>query len=115
MSNLPSAEISPRIVNGVLSWYQGDTFSVQMDISLVDQDGDPIDIKGTDIVKVVFRDAKRKSVKEFTFQEIVHNSITLVFDESTTELFPEGGYTYDVSYTANERTTILNDGKVGVE
>ena len=36
MNNLPRADLSPRIVNGVLKWYEGDTFSLQIDLELED-------------------------------------------------------------------------------
>lgn len=116
MSNLPSAEVSPRIVNGVIYFYQGDTFSLQFEFFIEDQDGEPITISPTDTIKVVFKDSRKHAVKEFIFNEIRENVITVLFDESVTELFQEGQYTYDIYYKNDaERVTVANDSKVVVE
>lgn len=115
MSNLPSAEMSPRIVNGVIKWYQGDTFDLQLTFDLEDQDGEPITIAPTDTVKIVFKDKSLKTVKEFTFTNISNNTVTMDFDATCTALFTKGNYTYDVLYSRSERTTVANDNKVVVE
>ena len=36
MSNLPNAEQSPRVVNGVIKWYEGDTFDLTIGLDLED-------------------------------------------------------------------------------
>lgn len=115
MNNLPNAEQSPRIVNGVIRWYQGDTFDLQLTLELVDQDGLPITIAPADTVNVVFIDKSLKTVKEFTFSNISNNTVTMDFDATCTALFKKGTYTYDVYYNGTERTTIANDNKVVVE
>lgn len=115
MSNLPSAELSPRIVNGVLKWYQGDTFDLQLTLELIDQDGEPITITSGDTVKIVFKDRSLRTVKEFTFNDIANNTVTMDFDATCTALFPTGNYTYDVYYTGAERTTLADNNKVVVE
>ena len=59
---IPGAYASPRISNGVLCWYAGDTFSVVIQADLVDQDGAAVDIGTTDTVKITFRDDTREEV-----------------------------------------------------
>lgn len=115
MGNIPNAEPSPRVVNGVLKWYEGDTFDLDLEIKLEDQDGEPITIGASDTVKVVFRDSARNIVKEFSFTGISGNTVTLDFDSTCTALFPKGCYTYDVYYTGADRTTVANDNKAVVE
>ncbi len=115
MNNLPNTEVSPRIVNGVLRWYAGDTFDIQIEIDLKDQDDEPITIGPDDTVEVVFKDKSLDVVKTFEFNNIEDNTVTLEFDETCTALFPAGKYTYDVYYTGEKRTTIANDNKVLVE
>lgn len=115
MSNLPNAEQSPRVVNGVIRWYQGDTFDLDLALSLVDQDGAPITIAASHTVKVTFRDKSQNLIKEFTFSNISNNTVTLAFDAECTALFPKGQYTYDVCIAHDKRTTIANDNKVVVE
>ena len=98
MNNLPRADLSPRIVNGVLKWYEGDTFSLQIDWELEDQDGEPITIQPKDTVKVVFKNKSLRTVKEFMFTGINVNTIHLNFDNECTALFEKGNYTYDIIY-----------------
>ena len=56
MSNLPNAEQSPRVVNGVIKWYEGDTFTMDLGLGLTDQDGEAVTLNAADTVKVTFRD-----------------------------------------------------------
>ena len=42
---IPGAYASPRISNGVLCWYAGDTFSVVIQADLVDQDGAAVEVR----------------------------------------------------------------------
>lgn len=115
MNNLPNAEQSPRIVNGVLRWYQGDTFDLQLTLEIYDQDGQTITIAADDTVKIVFSDKSNSVVKEFTFTSISDNIVTMDFDGTCSALFPKGNYTYDVYYSGSDRTTLANDNKVVVE
>ena len=115
IGNLPKARMSPRIVNGVLKWYAGDTFELQVDITLQDQDGEPIAIKDTDTIEFEFFNKKRDPVKKFTFTNVVNGSVLLVFDEEVTELFSAGEYTYDIYYDGYVRKTLSNDSVAIVE
>lgn len=115
MSNLPNAEQSPRIVNGVIRWYEGDTFDIDLVLSLTDQDGEPVSLAAPDQVSVTFRDKSRSVVKEFSFEGVSENTVTLDFDATCTALFPKGQYTYDVCITRGDRTTIANENKAVVE
>ena len=115
MNNLPRAEISPRIVNGVLKWYEGDTFSLQIDLELEDQDGETITIQPEDTLKVVFKNKSLRTVKEFTFTGIEGNTIHLEFDKECTALFEKGNYTYDIIYITEEIKTIAATNKAVVE
>lgn len=112
MSNIPNAKQSPRLDNGVLAWYQGDTFSLQIELDMTDQDG--VAVEATGDVEVVFRDDCHNIVKEFTCTPS-NNIITLNFNEDVSALFPIGEYTYDMYYNGEHRTTIANDNKVVVE
>lgn len=115
MANIPNAEMSPRIVNGVLKWYEGDTFELQLELELTDQDGESVIIGASDTVKIVFLNERREQVKEFSFTNVQNNTVTLDFDATVTALFRRGRYTYDVYYTAAERTTLANENKAVVE
>ena len=67
MSELPSAKQSPRVVNGVLRAYENDTFDLNIELDLTDQDGTPITVQSTDNIKIVFRDKTNTVIKEFSF------------------------------------------------
>ena len=115
MSVLPSARPSPRIVNGVLKWYQGDTFQLDIELQLEDQDGEIVNIASSDTVTVVFYDRRVRVVKEFVSTNIEGNTASLLFDEQTTALFPAGEYTYNVYLDGEKRTTLAKDNNVVVE
>lgn len=116
MGNLPHANPSPRIVNGVLKWYLGDTFEIQINLDLEDQDGEKIIINNESTVEVVFLDCRRKVIKEFVFSGIEDNVITLSFDNAVSTLFPIGEYTYDIYYrVGNRRVTLADNNRVVVE
>ena len=113
---LPIADISPRIVNGVIHWYMGDIFDIRIKLDMIDQDGTPIRISPDETVKVLFRDKKTHDVKEFEFTDIEDNTVTLDFDEDTTELFESGEYTYDIYLISeDQRVTISNNNIAEVE
>lgn len=115
MTSLPSARSSPRIINGVLKWYEGDTFTLDLEIELEDQDGLAKDIADTDTVDVVFYNRSEDKVKEWHFTNISNNVVTLVFDDEVTALFPAGWYHYDIIYKGENRTTIAKRVQLIVE
>ena len=115
MANIPNAEMSPRIVNGVLKWYEGDTFELVLELDLTDQDGEAIIIGASDTVRIVFLDECREQVKEFSFTNVQNNTVTLEFDSTATALFGKGRYSYDVYLSSNARVTLANDNEVVVE
>lgn len=116
MSNLPNAEQSPRVVNGVIKWYEGDTFDLTIGLDLEDQDGSAVTLAAADTVEVVFLDRSEKEVKRFTFSNVQGSAVTLDFSAAVTALFGKGQYTYDIYLThGGERTTIANDNKAVVE
>jgi hypothetical protein len=110
--NIPSAKQSPRLVGGVLFFYYLDTFTLQIELDMTDQDGVEIDATGT--VEFVFYDDCHNKIKEFTLTPN-NNIVTLDFTEDVTALFHKGEYTYDVYYNGENRTTIANDNKAVVE
>lgn len=112
---LPNARMSPRLINGVIKWYAGDTFDLQLTIELMDQDGVGVEINDTDTVEVIFYDKNRCAVKTFSFTNIIDNTITLQFDETASKLFPCGEYTYDIYYIGGRRVTLANENRVVVE
>ena len=115
VGTLPSAQMSPRIVNGVIKWYEGDTFALQVEIELTDDNGEQVVIQPTDEVQFVFRNAKREIVHEIREIGIENNCVTLYFTEEVSNKFPKGRYEYDVYYIGAERKTLSNDSPIVVE
>lgn len=115
IGNLPAANPSPRIMGGVIKWYEGDTFELYVVFELEDQDGEAITIQPGHTVEFVFKNKKREQVYSVVFENIEDNCVKLDFDKKTSELFPKGQYTYDVYYNGAERKTLANDAPVLVE
>ena len=109
MANIPSAEASPRIENGVLYWYAGDTGTIVFEVNLTDQDGEPLTIDADDVFDVIFYDCRKQIVQQFENPDtltVTDNQISMDFDDTVTANFTKGHYTYDVIYTRD------SDGKV---
>ena len=115
MSSIPNARQSPRIENGIVKWYEGDTFDLCLELELTDQDGDDIAIAASSTVTVEFVNRQNEAVKTFEFTGITGNTVTLDFDSACTALFPKGEYRYCVYYTAGRRTTLAADNVCVVE
>lgn len=115
MISIPGAKASPRIEAGVLCWYEGDTFDLEIQFALLDQDEDAVHMQESDRVTVTFLDETRKPVREFSFTELEDNRVTLVFDEAVSGTFTKGRYTYDVRYTHANKTTLVRDNRVLVQ
>ena len=109
MGNIPAAKTSPRVENGCLCWYEGDTFEIQMQIELTDQDRQNENILESDIVTITFYDESRAIVQEFAFQNVQGNTVTLSFTDEISKKFLKGRYRYDMLYTYNNKTTLIRD------
>lgn len=112
---LPAAAVSPRVVGGMLKWYAGDTFRLQVQLSLQDQNGNPVEIQEGHKVEFVFRDHRDRQVHRVVFENVEDNCVTLVFDEAVTAMFPAGDYTYDAVYSGYVRKTLVHRGPICVE
>ena len=113
--SLPAACESPRITAGVLKWYAGDVFELQVRLEHTDQNGAEVSVLPTDTVTFEFRNACRTPVYKVTFTEIEDNTVVVRFGEQETALFPAGSYTYDVIYKGAVRRTLASDAPVLVE
>ena len=121
MAAIPAAKLSPRIENGVLHWYSGNTFVLNVLLELEDQDGAAVTVSGaTDDVTVCFYNEQGQTVKTFSFgktaqTEIRGNTVQLRFDGETSALFPKGEYRYDIMYqNAERRMDIVHQAKAVV-
>ena len=122
ISEIPKAKLSPRNVNGVLKFYEGDTFTCYLTLELTDQSGAPVILDGSESeVKFCFYDSKNRLVKEFVFGgeaggEINENKMNLDFDCETTALFHRGKYTYDCALECGgKRITLVSGALLAVD
>lgn len=117
MAKLPWAKMSPRIENGVLYWFEGDTFRLNLILTLKDQDGAPVTVKAEETLELTFLNKHRDTVKTVTFPggEAATGKVTLVVDEELSALFPAGRYSYDLRLLGEERTTLIRGGTIIVE
>ncbi|MBE6944474.1 MAG: hypothetical protein E7459_00090 [Ruminococcaceae bacterium] len=117
MAKLPWAKMSPRIENGVLYWFEGDTFRLNLILTLQDQDGAPVAVKAEERLELTFRNKRRDTVKTVTFsgEEAASGKVTLVVDESLSTLFSAGRYSYDLRLLGEEKTTLIRGGTIIVE
>lgn len=115
MANLPNADWSPRVENGIMYWYAGDTGAFNIDLELTDADGEPLETNVADTVVVAFKNAMKQSVHTFTLHPS-DGQITLTFSTAVTAKFNKGHYTYDITYTrdADGKVTTLARGNEAV-
>lgn len=121
---IPSAETSPRNDNGILKFYEGDTFVFSLTLDLQDQDGLDIELNGeTDSAVVTFRDYKNRVIRTFEYGEGYDgvigtgNILEIEFTDTVSELFSRGKYSYDcyVDIDGIGRRTVISDASVIVE
>lgn len=117
MAKLPWAKMSPRIENGVLCWFEGDTFRLNLILTLKDQDGEAVTVKTDETLELTFLDKRRDTVKILTFsgREAAAGKVTVVVDGEMSALFPAGRYSYDLRLLGEERTTLIRGGTIVVE
>lgn len=94
-SSLPSAALSPQIVNGVVEWYQNDSFTYVIQITLINPiTQEQIEIQPDDSLQVTFYSSTGKVVHTFSAKgsELVKNEdgsqgLSLNFTEEISSKF----------------------------
>ncbi len=115
MIRVDSALPSPRVVNGILQWYEGDEFEVDFKLELEDPDGEKILLGDNDTVNVIIKNDRMEEIKTFEFANVPDNSISLVFDGGVTSLFKAGAYFYDIRLSGTYNTTVIKNNVIRVE
>ena len=113
--SIPAAAACPRMSGGVLKWYEGDVFDLQVQIELTDERGEVLPFEAEHTVTFVFRDRCRRVVCELCYTGIENNTVTVRITEPLTALFPAGSYTYDVIYEGVGRRTLARNAPILVE
>lgn len=117
MANLNRAKPSPRVENGVLAWYQGDTFRLVIRLRLEDGCGLPVELTGTDSLELRIRNSRGDTVLTETTVggSLLRGEADLVMDGEKTQRFPAGAYEYDLVLTHGFRTTVAKRNRILVE
>lgn len=113
MANIPHAKMSPRLVNGVIYWYEGDTFDFNLSIELKDQDGEPVEIAYDSAFEIIIRDERNNEV--YREKQYGVSGISFNCNEDVTALFRKGKYKYDVNYYGEYKTSLAEDNIMIVE
>lgn len=106
---IEGAKPSPRVANGNLYWYEGDTFSFTLQIDIKDVFGYDKIIQVGETITAVFYNKAEATILTKTFTAVENNTITLSIDEAETAKFPEGRYVLKLFLGENsEQTTVAN-------
>jgi hypothetical protein len=113
MAEIPRAKMSPRIENGIIYWYEGDTFELNLAIDLRDQDGCIVEPTDETAFEIIIRNERKEDV--YSEKHYAAAGVTFACDEEVTKLFKKGKYRYDVNYYGEYKTSIAEDNIMIVE
>lgn len=100
-------KVNPRIINGVLTWNEGDTFFIKWKVSLI-KESLPYEYAEGDQLVVQFYDKwSDHIIYQFIEQNIgTSKTIFLDFTKEISQLFKAGEYSYSLKYMTEK------DGRV---
>lgn len=108
------AEQSPRVCEqGIIHWYEGDTFILTFDLTFTDENGESIETKEDDRITICFKDHIGRVIHET--EAIGTTTLNIIIDEEATKKFKVGKYSYCVKRCSNFITTIMRMNEVLVE
>lgn len=115
-NRVPHAKKSPRNADGVIYWYEGDTFPLKLSVVLKDDSKNVVSFCEGDKLEVVFFTAERKTeICRKEFKDISSGEIVLDFNDELTGKFRVGQYVYDVIYKGAYKRTIAKNNRIVVE
>ena len=111
-----TAKKSPRIENGKIYWYEGDTFSIEWTITLTDETThEEIDLSPLDTVLFKFSNTYKNVVYECECEVGENGKVILEIPKEVSEKFAVGTYTYSIKYKCEDIITVAANGIVEVE
>jgi hypothetical protein len=111
MGNFNSARPSPEIRAGVLCFYEGDRFSLQLSLDLRDDDGEPVELLPEDKIKVVIYDMPTV-LWEKGYTGVKGNMLELAVDDELGGLLRHGEYKLRIVVHHGETVTTVVDAEV---
>lgn len=115
MRIMPSVKPSPRVECGAICWYEGDTYEIEFNISIKDDDGNPIEISPDDIITLRVYNVSNRDIVNVDYTNIQDNIIHWELDEEMTAKFPRGRYFYDITHQSVYVTAVCNRNRMIVE
>ena len=106
---------SPNIKDGVLSWYEGDVFELNIAVTLMSM-GESYKPSSDDTMTVRFFDKSGFAVHEFSALAFDSGAVLLGFEDSVSAKLQKGTFSYDciMNFADGRRTTVANDNPVCV-
>ena len=115
MANVPAAKQSPRVEDGVIKWYQGDTFKIKFIVTIKDKETqEVIPLQNGDVITITFVN-HGTHIKVYSFTEFEDNSFELFVNDTDTLLFKKGTYRYKITHFRDYNRTIVDDNLCVVE
>ena len=116
MSEIISANTSPRLENNILYWYEFDTFAIELEINLIAKETNtPFVTKDTDSIIVSFS-KDNIPIYKFCYSNFNNgDKIVLNFDTDVSKKFSAGIYEYRIIYVGPNITTIVAKNYAEVE
>lgn len=112
MGNIKSAWLSPEITAGRLRFYEGDRFTVRLELELEDQDGMPVELTQEDTVEIVIYDMPTV-VWEQSYTGLTENAVELAVHDELGKLLSAGEY--ELRIVVHHGGTVTTVGEATVE
>lgn len=110
-----TAKISPRLEDGKIYWYQGNTFAIKLKFDILENQVEKI-LSATDQIIVNFRPKfKPEIILTMSFVNIIDNTITIQIDREKTQIFEVGAYLIGATLNGDNITTLIPFNDVIVE
>lgn len=109
-SELRAAEATPYVdASGAIVWYEGETFALEIDVALSDDDGAGIPIAAGDTITLT---VKNGTGEELSAQTAAGTG-TVIFsvDTALSAKMPRGAYSYELRYNGG-RVKLLSGGSM---
>ena len=108
------AKQSPRICDeGIIHWYEGDTFILTFELTFTNESGDIIETNEKDRITICFNDSTGKLI--YKTEVTGTTTLDVVINEEVTKRFKAGKYSYCVKRCSDFITTIMKMNEVLVE
>ena len=107
------AEQSPRIEDGIIKWYAGDTFELNFEFEFSDTEGNVISSEETDYLEFKIFNEYYDTI----YEEVVYKSheVSVYMNDENTAKFPRGKYFYVIKRNDGFITTIIQENEIVVE